>query len=84
MKQTVRPIQLSADELQAIYNDLHKQREEGEFTLAEFMAANPDLNKTQASNFLCHGVDNGTLTKRMDVYIDGRFRTVYKRAEKKV
>ena len=69
------------DELRAIYSEFRKEREPGEFTIPEFAEANGIPNKA-AENFICRGVIIGLFTKREKIFIDGRFRTVYKKVEK--
>jgi predicted transcriptional regulator len=66
------------DELRAMYAKLRNEREEGEFTTEEFAQAN-NITQKAAENFVNYWVREGTLAKRKDVFVSGRFRTVYKK-----
>jgi len=77
MKSNVRPIQISVDELQSLYEDSREKIEPGEFTTEQFATAN-GLDMRGAENFLASMFSRGKVTKRRNIFVEGRFHTVFK------
>ena len=69
--------------LRTLYTESRPEREEGEFTVDEYLEANRDRLKDrgEAENQLDYLLRTGKLTKRRDVYINSRLRVVYKVCE---
>ena len=64
-------------ELRRLHTETHPERQEGEFTIAEYASAN-GLTDTKAGSALNYLASIGKVEKCGNRYIDSRMRVVYR------